>query len=244
MIKKTKEYDIFNFRSDNREKINQDHVKRLIQSISSRNLLELRPILVNEDMEVLDGQHRLMAAKSLGVDIYYQVEKILKDADIILMNTSKSWGSADYQNYYCRNGFIEYIKLEEFRKKNSISLRISLNICIGRSRGAYENYKKGRFVFKQEEISQEIDCCKDTIELIHKLNGFSPYTKSARFWKALLKLVKHHRFEHKKWMINLHKMVERFVAKAKTEDYCKLMMEIYNWHNSDKINICDEEFVA
>ena len=38
----------------------------------------MRPIVVNKKMEVMDGQHRLMAAKQLGVEIYYQEEKNLE----------------------------------------------------------------------------------------------------------------------------------------------------------------------
>lgn len=42
-VKKTKDYDIFTLRSDNRERIDQAHVRRLIQSIKAKNLLELVP---------------------------------------------------------------------------------------------------------------------------------------------------------------------------------------------------------
>src|SRR5258708_17508951 len=35
------------------------HVKRLVKSIQTRNLLHLRPIAVDETMAVIDGQHRL-----------------------------------------------------------------------------------------------------------------------------------------------------------------------------------------
>ena len=35
-------------------------------------------------MYVIDGQHRLEAAKNLGVAIYYQINKNSKDEDIVL----------------------------------------------------------------------------------------------------------------------------------------------------------------
>jgi len=90
MIRKTTNYEIFTFREDNREKIDKKHLARLVESIKSRNLLELRPIMVNEKLEIVDGQHRLLAAKQLGYEIYYQKEENLDCADIVRMNLSKA----------------------------------------------------------------------------------------------------------------------------------------------------------
>ncbi len=148
MIKKTKDYDLFRFREDNREAINQAHVKRLAESIKARNLLDLRPISVNSEYEVIDGQHRLLAAKSLGVEIYYQMQEGLKAEDIIIMNVSKSWAQADYLNYYCKNGYQEYIKLKDFTKHHNISLKVAINIMVGYSKTAAQEFKNGKFKFR------------------------------------------------------------------------------------------------
>ena len=102
-INKTKNYEMFKFREDNRLKIDQSHVNKLINSIQSRNLLDMRPIIVNSDYEILDGQHRLLAAKNLGVEIYYEIEEKLEHKDIILMNVAKSWAVCDYMNYFVKN---------------------------------------------------------------------------------------------------------------------------------------------
>ena len=51
----------------------QRHLKNLVSSIAQNNLLQYSPIIVNDKMEVIDGQHRLAAAQSLGLPIYYVV---------------------------------------------------------------------------------------------------------------------------------------------------------------------------
>ena len=239
-INKTKDYEIFNFREDNRASIDATHLKRLKESIQSRNLLELRPILVNSDMEVLDGQHRLMAAKSLGLDIYYQVEQNTKSEDIILMNINKSWTSGDFLNYYCKNGFKEYQKLDDFIKSNNISLRVGLIITMGESSLTYHEYKIGNYVFAEEITKQDVEMCWDTIKYINKMNGHSSYTQSARFWKALIKLTQHSEFDENKWKQNLTRMVERCGPRARIEDYYRMLMEIYNWRNNVKIDLLHE----
>jgi len=236
-IIKTTDYDIFKFREDNREAINTSHVKRLAESIKSRNLLELRPICVNADMEIIDGQHRLLAAKSLGVAIYYKQEKTLEAKDIIIMNVSQPWGQSDYLNYYCKNNYVEYIKLKEFMKKQNISLKIALNITMGQKRDGYIKYKMGEYKFNEEDFSNSLEICWNTIDYIKRMNGYSLYTHSARFWNALLIMIRHVNFDAQKWLDNLKRMVERFTAKAKKEDYLKLFMDVHNWRNNSKIEL-------
>lgn len=236
MIQKTSEYDKFVFREDNRAAINQSHVKRIAESILKRNLLEFRPIKVNSDYEVIDGQHRLLAAKSIGVDIYYEVNEELQNDDILIMNMSKSWGIPDYLNYYVKNGFPEYQKLDKFVKDNKIPVRVALNICLGLRSESYEEYKDGRFKFSEDIAGDKIDICWETIDLIKKMNGFSSYVTSSRFWRALLRLVDHPNFEIEKWRSNSKRMVENFCPKADTNGYLKVMSDIYNWRATKKIS--------
>lgn len=239
MINKTKDYDLFKFREDNRAAIDQAHTKRLTESIKARNLLELRPIVVNEKFEVLDGQHRLLAAKQLGVDIYYVIDKKLKPEDIITMNISKAWSVIDFLNYYCKHNYIEYQKLAKFMKTNNVSLTIALSITMGPGKNSYHAYKIGQYKFKEEDFGASLDQCWDTIGYIKKMRGFSPYTTSSRFWTAMIKLFRHPDFNIEKWSSNLSRFIERFGPRARVEDYYKLFMDVYNWRNPQAIDLTE-----
>ncbi len=120
MIHKTKDYNQFIFREDNRAKISQAHVERLAQSIASRNLLEFKPILVKAAMEIIDGQHRFLAAKKLGIEIYYEIKKDINPLDVITLTISKAWMFSAYFNFFCKNNYTEYLKLKDFVDKNKI----------------------------------------------------------------------------------------------------------------------------
>lgn len=241
MINKTKLYDLFKFREDNREKIDVNHVEKLVESIKSKNLLHLRPILVNDKMEIIDGQHRVLAAKKLDVEIYYDIQKELDCKDIILMNISKSWSMSDYLNYYCQNNYSEYKKLSEFMIKNNLSLKVSLTIAVGQLQSGFNTFRSGEFKFEQDIFKQDLDLCWKTINLIKKLNGFSNYTSSSRFWKGLIRLIKHPDFEEKKWLANAQKLVTNFSVKATTIDYISMIEHIYNWNNKNKISLSEEK---
>jgi hypothetical protein len=188
-------------------------------------------------MEVMDGQHRLMAAKALGVDIYYQIEKSLKPIDIITLNISKRWMMTDYLNYYCKNGHIEYQKLEKFMKENQITIKVALNICMGGSIVRREGFRLGEYVFEMKDSVEDLDVCWDTINYIKLKNGFSQYTTSSRFWSALLRMIKHEAFDKEKWMKNLEILVQRLNPKPSEKEYLTAFLDIYNWRNVNKIDL-------
>lgn len=236
-IKKTNDYSIFNLRTDNRATINQSHVRRLAESIKSNNLLELQPISVNGNMEIIDGQHRYLAAKSLGVYIYYIQNSQLTASDIITMNVSQPWGQMDYLNYFCINGYPEYLKLAEFMKSHAISIKIALSITMGHKKDSFIKFKQGLYTFNAEDFNQHIDICWETIDYIKKINGYSSYTHSSRFWAALLIMIRHVNFDATKWRENLKRMVERCTAKARQDDYLKMLMDIHNWRNNAKVEL-------
>ncbi len=238
---KTDKLNQFIFREDNREKINHSHVRALIESIKACNLLEMRPILVNEKLEIIDGQHRVLAAMALKIPIYYQVEKNLNPKQILLLNTAKSWTAVDYLNFYVKNDYPEYKKLNGFIQMNQISLRVALCVTMGSTDEAFKKFKNGEFTFEQNFSASQFHLGKETQDIIRKMNGHSKHTESAKFWKALLTLIKHDKFDSDKWRANLKKMAERFVPKVSSADYLKLFVSVYNWHNTQKIHITEEE---
>ena len=60
-IHSTYDLSIFKILDGNRN-INLGHVERLVKSIEENGFLKM-PIIVNDNFDVIDGQHRLMAAK-------------------------------------------------------------------------------------------------------------------------------------------------------------------------------------
>ena len=235
----TKNYEMFKFREDNRTNIDNNHVKRLVQSIQAKDLLEMRPIVVNSDMEVIDGQHRLLAAKELQKAIYYRVERDLAGSDIILMNIAKSWGMPDFLNYYVKNGNANYIQLQDFMAKNRISFKIAIALTMAPTRENQDKFKKGEYKFVEDLGTEDLDNCWRTIDYIKKMNGFSDYTSTSRFWKCLLKLVQHEAFNAEKWYVNLQKMIERVGPRARSTDYMTMFTDIHNWRNPSKVDLVE-----
>lgn len=239
MIKKTKQYDMFKFRDDNRDNIDSSHVNKIARSIELNNLLHMRPILVNSNMEIIDGQNRLKAAEKLGVEVYYEVQEALKAEDIILLNTAKAWGNADYLNFYCKNGYSDYIKFKEFMDKHGLNIRVSLYLCTNNSNDK-ASFRDGKLKFDSVEIEDQLDVCKETISIIKNTHGFCSWCDSAKFWKSLIILIRHPGFKANSWLGNVRRLVDQFHNCTNWKEYLKLFNRVYNYHKREKISLYDE----
>lgn len=114
---KTTDYDRFVPITSNRE-LDKRHVMNLQRSIKQRNLLMVRPIIVNENMEVIDGQHRLAAAQMIDEPVYYLQVKGLTQQDLAVLNThQKNWSVMDFVNFYTLQGVPEYKNLSRLCNK-------------------------------------------------------------------------------------------------------------------------------
>lgn len=124
-VYKTKDYDKFKFLQRNRN-TTKLHIRKLVDSISENNLLEIHPIIVNESFEILDGQHRLEACKILNEYIYYKIfhgtrEEGLK-AIFSLNGSQKTWHAHDYLKFCADDPKIK--DLLEFKKDYPFGIKV------------------------------------------------------------------------------------------------------------------------
>jgi len=95
-ILKTKDYSMFKFIKNNRE-VSIEIVNRLAFSIKKHGYIESKPILVNGNLGIIDGQHRFHACKKLGIDVVYVIQKNLSEDIILDLNTGqKNWSLTDF----------------------------------------------------------------------------------------------------------------------------------------------------
>jgi hypothetical protein len=105
------EYNQFKLVKGNRK---IDTNLKLEQSIKKIGIL--RPIIVNSNMEILDGQHRYSIAKKYALPLPYYVSSSKNIDDIIdLNNSSKKWSIEDYINKYKQDGLSDYEQLDYLR---------------------------------------------------------------------------------------------------------------------------------
>ena len=119
-VYETKDYNQFKFLANNRD-INIKHVNKLVKSMKERRLVS--PILVNELGEIIDGQHRFEAQKSLKMPVPYIIQNGYKEkeAQILNINTS-NWTLNTWVKFYCREGIKDYIYIEILKRNISLKM--------------------------------------------------------------------------------------------------------------------------
>ena len=158
-VLQTYEYDIFNRFEFNRE-IKKSHVELLKASMKQENRLHLHPLIVDKDYNIIDGQHRLEAAKSLNIPVYYIVDKNATDQSILIDQFVNYWKSQDYINFYAKRGKPEYVKFLEVMKKYDLTHTQMYSINCFNNHDCRKATRLGRLKVKERALLFLNDCEK------------------------------------------------------------------------------------
>lgn len=240
IIEKTKNYEIFNKMSGNRP-IDKSHLKKLRASIQKENALEIHPIIVNEDMCVIDGQHRLQVAKELGLDVYYVKSDTISDDHLQESNANqKSWEIENFIDLFAiRKKNQDYIRLKEIMKATGLRPKATLCFVLGNVNPVLIDFiKSGKFKFPSgyDEIIS-VDFFIDFKKYIEdkKIKPVSMFTTHV-FTKAFRWLSKTTGFNKETFFKKLDIRWFDLRPQRSSEDWYKLLISIYNFKNHEKIN--------
>lgn len=172
----TTDYSQFKFFSENRP-VTPCRVQALKESIAQVNKLHLYPIIVNRDKYVVDGQHRLTAAKSLRIPIYYVVDDDSTTSDMILFNTHRTnWSLENYVNFHNQNGlesFVFFQEMYEFAKTQHSTFtpvyRALIVLCCGSARTFPDLIRSGKLILKNTHLARKF--IEITFPICRKLNN-------------------------------------------------------------------------
>lgn len=243
MIQSTKDYDIFKINPKN-PPLEETHVNKILGSILQNNMLSVRPILVDDNMVIIDGHNRLEAAKRLGEEVYYIVQKDISDRDMILLNNNaRVWKIEDYIRFYAKSGNESYKKIlsiiEETKLSASEVCRI-FKLEKNKKKNRDNNIKSGEI----KEISPEemekgnkfIKLYAEVVEMIRPIVRHSgPWIVHARFKRALIDISSLSEFDEELFFKKLIQRSETLSAKATYEGYLQMILGVYNFRNSNPI---------
>lgn len=109
-INRTNNYYMFKRLEGNRQ-VDPKKVNKIKKSIEEVGYIS-NPIIVNEKMEIIDGQHRLEALKELGKPVEYIVQRNLDIKEVLYMNINQEkWTMLDYIKSFAELGNESYQRL-------------------------------------------------------------------------------------------------------------------------------------
>jgi hypothetical protein len=240
MISKTEDYSIFKKHPSNRA-IDPANLKKIMNSIKVKNMMEIRPITVNDKMEIIDGQHRVEACRNLGVPVFFIVSKESQDQDMILLNNAqKAWRVEDYIHYHASKGLKTYVDIVDLAKKTNLSIMKCLRLAGYDSGKNFHSIKQGIFEKNFENLEQEVRekdfIIKNVVEFVmQKTFGTKVYLKSRAFERALITLVNSKSFVFETFMHKLELQINKMHSCSRVRDYYELFKSIYNFRNSEPL---------
>jgi hypothetical protein len=148
----TKDYAKFTFLRANRE-INKKNVEKIKESYREWGVIAGRPILIDKDFNIIDGQHRFCALRDLGWPITYEIITGNVIGKTMALNSSQDhWQLVDFVKSYAEQGMDNYRKLLKYEEKNKFGFTNSLHLCFGFKAKSHD-IKKGRdFPFQENAI--------------------------------------------------------------------------------------------
>lgn len=106
----TKDYSIFKRLAGNRD-IPESRISKIVESIQTIGWVH-NPIIVNENMEVIDGQGRLTALQRLKMPVEYIIAEGAGNKECIYMNMNMvNWALPDFIKSYAEQGNENYQRL-------------------------------------------------------------------------------------------------------------------------------------
>ena len=231
-VRSTTDYSVFRFDPRNRV-IDMSHVEKLYDAIAENDLLHAFPVVVDRDMVVLDGQHRIKAAEALGVPIYYIQTSKATIQDIASTNsTIKRWRKEDQLHYWCTADHPEYSKLHAFWVRYPwLSLTQALILCYkGNAVGLSDRFALGQYVCNNTTGAERV------VRMILDFKDVGIEFWSHRsFVSAVANLADNADYEHAKMLDKLKYLSTKMVKCPDAASYIEMINEIYNYRNQKQV---------
>lgn len=257
MVLVTKDYSLFKYVHGNRDIIDSN-VNAITHQIKLRG--QQVPILVNENHEIIDGQHRLEACKRLERPVSYIIRKGANIHDVISANiVGKKWSTDDYINRYAMEGNENYLKLQAFfAKAKEQGFNASTALTIARGSAAKSSFfmysdNKLRMQGNQVVTAQRLYHAGDDIklglfkmvdekkaykrmDLVLSFKHFEFYNKK-HFVTALFQAMRVSDFDVKTLLNHAQKYPSRFTNEPDTKSFVAMIERVYNYRNRNKLAI-------
>lgn len=232
-VQQTNKYDKFKLIHNNRDQ-NRGHIERLKRAFEEvGNLTQVQPILVNEKMEIIDGQHRFIAAKELGQPIFYTKRAGLRISDARSMNIlHRTWTTDDFAESYAAGGDPNYQKYLKIKEDYGLSHSIILSYIAGaNNKGAFGGFRNGEFV-----LTDEADA-RHRLDMLMELLVLLPIGKDKNFSYAFLKTTYVPGYDHDRMVDKATRLGDTMRRYATVPEYQRALEDLYNHGHSESTRV-------
>lgn len=226
-------YNAFKFLKGNRP-IKRDHVEAL--KVAMTNKTFIKPIDINKNGEILDGQHRFTAKKELGHMVEYIIVDDISTADIAGMNNlNAKWVVNDFVESFANQEMPHYVQFKKFWEDfPELSYGICVMLLSGQTYRAKANedaFKAGEF--KVKDLPWATKMAKN---LIHMKDYVPKQFNRRNFVLAVMKMTNHPKFDFNILFRKLDQRGGDLDHFAEMNSLYRELCILYNRSNKNKVN--------
>lgn len=231
VVQSTKNYKQFKLMGQNRL-LSQGHIESIKKAFTEiGNLTRVQPILVNERYEIIDGQHRFVAAQQMSEPIYFTMQHGLRIRDARNMNIlHRTWSMDDFARSYAEGGNSNYIRYLELQTNYEVTHSVLLAyIYFVDRKGTFKLFRLGDL-----EIA-DLAGTRERLEKLVEAREAVPHLKNDRtFALAYLKVMESEHFNQARMVRKLAAIGDKVVRHFATQgDYLRALEEVFNYDMSE-----------
>lgn len=227
----TDEYDVFERMAGNRQ-IDEAHVVNLMKRMKKKDLKV--PIQVNQEFQVVDGQHRLEARRRLGLPVYYYATPDFQLEEVQELNAAqKKWTNDDFVSSFIELGYKDYASYRWFRHQYKLPHVQSVLLLSGQ-----KDNKNIRQAFKQGAFRvRDLEGAKKFAEQLTQIAPYFDGWNSSRFVSAMIIAEGKKNFDFRQFMKKVKTFPGFLKPQINIEGYLEHIEELFNYKNTKKVAI-------
>lgn len=228
----TKDYSIFKRLKGNRD-IPESRIGKIVNSIQEIGWIR-NPIVVNDNMEVIDGQGRLTALQRLGLPVEYVIAPGAGTEACIRMNMDMvNWGLNDFIKSYAEQGNINYQRLLSLMQKYAGgNINIIMTALYRVSKAKHREIKAGSIQITEEQYFEAVKRLKYAQPFIETLDQKNLPGSMVTLIQTLIYYYDYEEVDKDR----LKNRVEKYIYQAKpwvtSQDCEKEVEDVYNYRTA------------
>ena len=232
MVYETRDYKAFSFITGNRN-INNSHLEKLRKSMME--MLIPIPIVVNEKLQIIDGQHRYMICKEESWTLTFIQIKGLALTHVQKINElMKVWTAEAFMHCYCdlaletEDGeYDDYVEYREFKRKYGFGHNETQAILTNQrmfSGNLSDRFRNGSF---------KINDLKKATHVAERITDVGKYYQGYKrrgFVIAMLHCFATPEYDHDRFLSKLSYQTYKLSDQSNYKQYLQIAQDIYNYH--------------
>lgn len=213
--------------------VDEVRVRKIMKSIREVGMIPA-PIIVNDLMEVIDGQGRMEACKRLGLPVPFVIIKGLGIKECRAMNIyGEKWNVLDYLESYANAGNQNYVRFLDFFRSCGFSLSIAAYFAMrSHLSNKTDAIKSGRLIFSEEDAARS----RKLSDFAHLFDDIETNRRGS-FIQAIVFCFCDPEVDNELLVKKIHQSPRDFRAISSMEDCIQVIEEVYNRRCRNRVYI-------